>query len=182
MTARCSRLIHAGNSGSGICALGVRRRQLVYAERARVESSRIGAHNGGEMGTAILNAQPNVSCPSKFYACVTVSQKHGLELYWCYGPKSDPCSNSNAGRPKWSGIVCTAAGTTCKAPIKQLTAKWSGPFRCGSKVNCNGTYELDKLTPGPGLKQTKQYAYKQDVHICVGKKCQIDLIGLNVGP
>ncbi|HEY6450499.1 MAG TPA: hypothetical protein VIX60_07460 [Candidatus Cybelea sp.] len=140
------------------------------------------AHDGGEIGAAILNPQPNVSCPSKFYACVTVSQKRGLSLYWCFGPKSDPCSNSDVSKRKWSGLVCAAAGTTCKAPIKQLTAKWSGPFRCGGKFNCNGTYELDKLTPGPGLKQTNQYVYKQDVHICAGKKCQIDLIGLNVGP
>ncbi len=182
MTALCSRLLilpailMAAAFAFSACAGG----NLSTPSVQGLSQAASAAHNGGEMGAAILNAQPNVTCPSRFFACVTVSQKHAIELDWCYGPPSDPCSNSNAGKPKWTGIVCAAAGNTCKAPIKQLTAKWSGPFKCGK--GCNGTYEVDKLTPGPGLKQTKQYAYKQDVHICAGKKCLIDLVGLNVGP
>ena len=55
---------------------------------------------------------------------------------WCYGPSSDPCSKSNAGNYTWSGIVCDAKGKTCKKPIKQLTAKWTGPFKCRKKDKC----------------------------------------------
>jgi hypothetical protein len=75
-----------------------------------------------------------------------------------------------------------AKGATCKKPIKQLTAAWSGPFKCKAKDKCTGTYELDTISPGPGLKQTKSYLYKQDIHICASASCEDAYVGLNVGP
>jgi hypothetical protein len=139
---------------------------------------------GASFGTpaiAPLNAQPTASCPSQFTAgCTTVSQKNGAVLRWCIGKGSNPCSKSQAAKYSWSGVVCDAKGKTCKKPIKQLTAKWSGPFKCKKKDNCKGTYELDTLTPGPGLKATKKYVYKQDVHICAGKNCKDYYLGINV--
>lgn len=134
-------------------------------------------------GLRVVNpsAQPMVTCPQRYLDCVTVSKKKGADLIWCYGPSSDPCAHSKAGKVKWSGIVCVAKGKTCKKPIKQLTAKWSGPFKCKAQDKCTGTFELDTIKPGPGLKETKRYVYKQDIHIsCSG--CADAYVGLNVGP
>jgi hypothetical protein len=128
------------------------------------------------------NAQPNVTCPKRYFACVTVSKSKAIGLVWCYGPASDPCSKSDAGKVKWSGVVCLAKGPTCKGPIKQLTAKWSGPFKCTKNQKCRGTYELDTIRPGPGLKETSRYLYKQVVSICKGASCASRTLGFNVGP
>ena len=101
---------------------------------------------------------------------------------WCYGPSSSQCSETNM--VTWSGVVCDAKGKTCKKPIKQLTAAWTGPFKCKKKDKCasKGYYELDTLTPGPGLKVTTKYVYKQDIHYCVSSaSCGDVYIGLNVG-
>src|SRR5579883_2214809 len=92
------------------------------------------------------------------------------------------CAKSDAGKVKWSGVVCLAKGPTCKGPIKVLTAKWSGPFKCKASDKCKGTFELDTIKPGPGLKETSKYLYKQDIHICKGASCQDAYIGLDVGP
>src|SRR5580658_2226106 len=89
----------------------------------------VGAKSVNQAHIAILNAQPNVTCPKRYLDCDTVSQKHGALLIWCYGPSSDPCSDSDAGEVTWSGVVCLAKGAACKKPIKQLTAAWSGPFK-----------------------------------------------------
>ncbi len=140
-----------------------------------------GGQNFDRPQIAILNAQPDVTCPTKYLTCDTVSAKNGLLLIWCYGPSSDPCGNSNAGKVSWSGYVCLAKGKTCKKPISQMTAAWTGPFKCKSKDKCKGTFELDTITPGHGLKQVKGYAYKQDIHICAGASCEDAYIGLNVG-
>lgn len=128
------------------------------------------------------NAQPNVTCPRRYKDCVQASKSKSVELLWCYGPVSDPCSRSDAGKVKWSGYVCLAKGRTCRKPIKQLTASWSGPFKCKAQYKCKGTFELDTLKPGPGLKETKKYLYKQDVHICKGASCEDEYIGISVGP
>jgi hypothetical protein len=122
-------------------------------------------------------------CPERFTHCITVPRTKSVELIWCYGPESDPCGDSDAGKAKWSGVVCLAKGATCKGPIKLLTAKWSGPFKCKSS-ECTGTYELDTITPGAGLKETKTYLYKQDIHLCPksGGSCEDEYIGINVGP
>jgi hypothetical protein len=52
----------------------------------------------------------------------------------------------------------------------------------GPVDQCKGTFELDTITPGPGLEQTNAYKYKQDSHICLGSKCADAYLGLNVGP
>jgi hypothetical protein len=131
---------------------------------------------------AIQNAHPDVTCPKRYLQCFTVSKKKGALLDWCYGPPSDPCSKSNARKVTWSGVVCLAKGKTCKKPITPLTAAWTGPFKCQTKDKCKGTFELDTITPGPGLKQTQSYAYKQDIHICLGSDCEDVYVGMNVGP
>ncbi len=140
-----------------------------------------GARSAGHSKVA-LNAQGNAACAKRYIECVTVSLKHGAELLWCWGPSSDPCSDSDAGEVTWSGVVCLAKGATCKKAIKQLTAKWTGPFKCKAKDKCTGTYELDTIKPGAGLKQTKSYTYKQDIHVCSGTSCQDAYVGMNVGP
>jgi hypothetical protein len=120
------------------------------------------------------------SCPGQYVDCFTVSKSKGAKIIWCLGAASDPCGNSDAGSAKWSGKACLAKTPTCKKAIKQLTAKWSGPFKCKAKDKCMGTYELDTLRPGPGLKVTKQYLYKQDIHLCASGSCADYYIGLNV--
>ena len=162
-----------GNLASTPSAQGVNQARIVGASSA--ERSQL----------ANPNLLPSGSCPSQFTYCVTISKKHGANLIWCYGPPSNPCSNSDSGKAKWSGVVCLSKTKTCKTPIKQITAKWSGPYTCKSSDNCVGTYELDALKPGSGLKETQKYLYKQDVHICPKKgadKCEIVPLGINVGP
>jgi hypothetical protein len=132
----------------------------------------------------IANSSPlTATCPKRFYACVTIPKSKESGLVWCYGPESDPCGNSDAGKAKWSGVVCLAAGNGCKGPIKQLTAKWSGPFKCKTSDDCDGTYELDALTPHSGIKVSGKYIYKQNVHICPkanGNACTIENVGIAV--
>jgi hypothetical protein len=141
-----------------------------------------GASSFDRLSTLNSSVQPNAaSCSKKKYAyCETVSLKNGLELMWCVGTKKDPCKDT--GAYKWSGIVCDAKGATCKKPIPELTAAWTGPFKCKAKDKCTGTWELDTITPGKGLKQNKAYIYKQNIHACKGTKCDNAYIGLNVGP
>lgn len=140
-----------------------------------------GADNLTRPGVTMLNAQPNAKCPKKYLACDTVSKKKGLVIMWCYGPSSAACSETNS--ITWSGVVCDAKGKTCRKPTKVMTATWSGPFKCRKKDKCSskGYYELDTITPGKGLKTTKKYAYKQDIHYCSGSSCGDVYVGLNVG-
>ena len=146
------------------------------------QAASAGADIGARPGITILNAQPTAKCPTRFSAgCFTVSKKNGAVIRWCIGPASNPCSKSTAGNYTWSGVVCKAKGKTCKRAIKELTATWSGPFKCKRKDKCKGTYEVDTLKPGPGLKITTKYVYKQDIHVCAGSSCQDVYIGLNVG-
>jgi hypothetical protein len=151
------------------------------------EPASVASQSAWAVRAANPNVQANAACPERFDACYTVSKAHGLILWWCYGPKNDPCSKSNVTRwhhkaIKWSSVFCKAKGATCPKPIAQMTAKWTGPFKCkGSGYSCKGTYEFDTITPGSGLHKTSKYIYKQDVRICVGSSCQYSLIGLNVG-
>ncbi len=146
------------------------------------QASSAGALGAERPQIANSNVALTGSCPSSYLSCVTVSKKKGADITWCYGPGSDPCSDSNAGKGKWSGLVCLAKTSQCTKPIKQLKAKWSGPFKCKAKNKCMGTYELDKLIPGPGLKVTQQYLYKQHIHLCIKSTggCQDAYIGINV--
>jgi hypothetical protein len=138
-------------------------------------------NTAGVSQSAAMSVGAGALCPARFVACVTVSQKNGAEFIWCYGPSTNPCNKSEAGKVKWSGVVCLAKGLTCKNAIKQLTAKWTGPFKCKAKDKCTGTFELDTIKPGAGLKQIKKYYYKQDIHICSGASCEDEYIGINVG-
>ncbi len=183
MTARCNRwalqaTLMAAALALSACAGGLSTTPNV--QEFNQGPSR-GADDDARQGMATLDARPNVKCPKKYLTCYTASKKTGLAIAWCYGATSNPCVRSHADKASWSGIVCTAKGLICKKPIKQLTAKWSGPFKCKKKDQCRGTYELDTLVPGPGLKRTKNYVYKQDIQACSGRKCQDVYIGLNVG-
>lgn len=151
------------------------------------EPDSIGQQSAWGVRAANPSLRPNVKCPKRFTSCYTVSEAKGLILWWCYGPKSDPCSKSNVKvwdhkAITWSGVVCKAKGATCPGPIAQMSAKWTGPFKCkGSAYTCKGTYEFDTITPGSGLQESHKYLYKQDTRICAGTSCQDSLIGLNVG-
>jgi hypothetical protein len=71
-----------------------------------------------------------------------------------------------------------------------MTGAFSGPFQCNPNVGLceggtSGTYEVDTITPRPGLKQTQRYIYEQDAHLCVisePSKCNDAYLGFNVGP
>ncbi len=142
------------------------------------QAAPVGADSAAAPSITHRNARPNVDCPTRFYDCTTVSLKNGAVIMWCSGTRKKPCKNTN--KYIWSGIVCLAKGATCKKPIKQLTAKWSGPFTCKPKDKCKGTYVVDTLTPGPGLKVTKKYIYKQEIRMCAGSACTHDYSGINV--
>jgi hypothetical protein len=180
MISRLSRSAAPAILTSALVALSACGGSTVPSMPSSSQNTVVGAHVALEQA-ALMNAQPNTSCPSRFYACGKVSKKKGLEAIWCYGPKSNPCSKSNVAKVKWSGIVCLAAGKTCKNPIKELTGAMTGPYKCKASDKCHGTWELDTITPGPGLKETNKYLYKQDVSIC-RSPCQTLLIGLDVGP
>jgi hypothetical protein len=138
-----------------------------------------GALGADRLSTLNPPVQPNATkCPKGYAYCETVSLKNGLEIAWCTGTKTDACADTS--KYKWSGIVCDAKDATCKKPITELTAAWSGPFKCKAKDKCKGTYELDTITPGKGLKPTKAYIYKQDIRACKGTKCGNEYIALNV--
>lgn len=124
------------------------------------------------------------ACPKGDIECFTVSLKKGLTVDWCYGPKSNPCDETS--KYTWSGAVCTAKAKTCK-PIEQMTAKWTGPFACkkaiticGKKFTSGDEYVVDKISIGKTPpKQTKSYAYKQEIEL---DSAAAGYIGLNVGP
>jgi hypothetical protein len=145
------------------------------------------ARTGGALNAErpqIANSKlfPSASCPTSLYLdCVTISKKTGAKLVWCYGPSSNPCGDSDAGKAKWSGLACLAKTKACKKPFKPIKTKWTGPFTCKTQDKCTGTYELDTLTPGPGLKVTQDYLYKQHIEICPkGGSCESTYIGINV--
>jgi hypothetical protein len=146
------------------------------------DSASGGLQSGWDVRIMNPSALPNATCSSRFTGgCFTVSKSKGLEIGWCFGPKMNPCSKSDAGSVKWSGVVCKAKGKSCPGPIKQMKAKWTGPFKCTAKLHCKGTWELDTITPGSGLKETSTYAYKQTIKSCASP-CIVKYIGLDVGP
>jgi hypothetical protein len=145
------------------------------------QSASAGAPNAERPQIANSIVSLTASCPSEFFDCITVSKSKGAQIIWCYGPSSNPCGDSDAGKAKWSGKVCLTKTPTCKRAIKVLTAKWTGPFKCKTKDKCKGTFELDTLIPHAGLKVTQQYIYKQDIHVCVkGGSCEDVYVGINV--
>jgi hypothetical protein len=137
----------------------------------------------GQSQLNALGVQPDTTCPKQYYNCYTFSLSKGLAIDWCYGPSSNPCSET--GKYKWTGGVCASSNKLCYPPhpfLKSFVVKWTGPFKC--KTTCTGTYELDKLTKGsPAPKKTTKYAFKQDIHACpkAGGKCIDAHIGLSVG-
>ncbi|HEY2475960.1 MAG TPA: hypothetical protein VGI19_14315 [Candidatus Cybelea sp.] len=123
------------------------------------------------------------SCPtSKFLQCFTVSLKSGLVVDWCDGTKKSPCADTK--KFMWSGDVCLTKAKTCN-PIKQMTAAWTGPFKCKASIKvCNGgtkgDYEVDTISIGKTPpKKTSKYIYKQAIDL---NSSLAAYIGLNVGP
>jgi hypothetical protein len=181
MISRLSRLAAPAILTSALVALSACGGSTVPSTPGSAQNAAVG-HTGAALErAALMYVSPNATCPARYVACETVSKKSGLEALWCYGPKSDPCSHSDAGKVKWTGVVCLAAGKTCAKPIKELTGTMTGPYKCKPSDKCHGTWELDTIKPGPGLKETQQYLYKQDVRAC-RTPCINSLVGLNVGP
>jgi hypothetical protein len=180
MISRLSRLAAPAILASALVALSACGGSTVPSTPGSSQNAAVGGAGVALEQAALMNVRPNATCSHKYVACETVSKSKGLELEWCYGPKSDPCSHSNAGKVKWTGVVCLAAGKGCSKPIKQLTGKMTGPYKCKPSNDCHGTWELDTITPEAGLKETKQYIYKQDVRSC--SPCDSSLVGLDVGP
>lgn len=130
-------------------------------------------------GVTAFGARTDTTCPKKFTAgCFTFSLSKGLKITWCYGPSSDPCKTTQDY--KWSGDVCLAGARKC-SPIPQMTATWTGPFKCTKKAcQSPGKYELDTITKGKKPpKPTTKYLYKQQVNVCKGS-CAKYYIGINV--
>ena len=121
-------------------------------------------------------------CPGKYLECYTVSRKHGLVIDWCANATSEPCAKTNAYT--WSGNVCKANAQTCN-PIEQMTATWTGPFKCKTKIkvcdgSTQGTYEIDTISIGKTPpKLTKRYLYKQEILLSGDFAAYV---GFNVGP
>jgi hypothetical protein len=152
-------------------------------------------HNMGAAHLTIRSAsvRPNVTCPTEFIACFTVSAASGAVINWCYGPSSSPCSQTNT--VLWSGIVCAegtdggaaCGGTTDPDKTEEMHSKWTGPFACNSTV-CGtnpGTYEVDTIKTEAGVKQNTKYVYEENIHICLVSNptsCSDYEVGLNVGP
>ncbi len=184
MTPRCSRWagpVLAMVAAFALSACGGGNVSTTPSVQSFNQSAGIGADNLTRPSVTTLNVQPNVKCPKKYLTgCDTVSKKKGLVIHVVLGTKKHPCADTN--KVTWSGVVCDAKGKTCKKPIKQMTAAWSGPFKCKKKDMCGskGYFELDTITPGKGLKPTKKYVYKQDIHYCAGSSCGDVYIGLNV--
>jgi hypothetical protein len=132
--------------------------------------------------TATSKSVLPAACAKKYLGCYTVSRKHGLVIDWCDGPTSDPCVDTK--NYTWSGDVCKSNAETCN-PIEQMTAKWTGPFKCTTKIkvcgdSTKGTYEADTISIGKNPpKPTKSYAYKQEI-ILSGSSA--GYVGFNVGP
>jgi hypothetical protein len=119
------------------------------------------------------------SCPSQYLSCFTVSLSKGLVINWCDGTKKSPCSTTK--KYTWSGDVCKATATTCKA-IEQMTAAWTGPFPCTVSIckTKKGDYEVDTISIGKKPpKKTKAYDYKQEIEL---NGSEAAYVGLNVGP
>jgi hypothetical protein len=143
----------------------------------------VGAQVVGQVTALNYYRSNQAQCLAKKFptGCYTVSLKSGLKVAWCDGPASDRCLYTV--NYKWRGNVCRSNAEVCN-PIKQMTTAWKGPYECVPSVcgsGVGGAYELDTITPGEGLKQTKRYVYKQDIQYCAGSSCEDATIGLNVG-
>jgi hypothetical protein len=143
-----------------------------------------GFHSSGAQLRATSNSKGVLpaACSKKYLDCYTVSLKHGLVIDWCDGPSSYSCEDTK--NYTWGGSVCKSTAKTCN-PIEQMTAKWTGPFKCKAKIkvcagSTKGTYVLDTISIGKTPpKQTKAYLYKQEI-ILSGSAAAY--VGFNVGP
>lgn len=156
--------------------------------RLRITPNQISLAGSNDSGTqlhasTIAEVAQTVSCPtSKFLNCFTVSLKNGLVVDWCDGTKKNPCGATK--KYMWSGDVCLTKTKTCNR-IKQMTAAWTGPFKCKSfvqvcKGGSEGYYEVDTISIGKTPpKKTSEYIYKQAIDLNNSLKAYI---GLNVGP
>lgn len=141
-------------------------------------------HYGTQLRVVTPEGMPMAAtCPKKYLACATVSLTKGLVLDLCYGPSSDsPCSTTK--NYKWSGDVCLAKARKC-AKIEQMTAAWTGPFRCSKKPKAcggvtKGDYVVDTISIGKTPpKKSQTYLYKQAIDLSGNVLAHI---GLNVGP
>lgn len=138
---------------------------------------------GATLGsTSISNEVLPAVCSRKYLECYTVSRKHGIVIDWCANATSEPCAKTD--QYTWSGNVCKANAQTCN-PIEQMSAAWTGPFKCKTKIkvcdgSTQGTYEIDTISIGktpPRL--TKRYLYKQEILL---SGTFAAYVGLNVGP
>lgn len=135
---------------------------------------------GGGKGVTALGARTDITCPKQYTeGCYTFSLSKGLNIAWCYGTTKDTCKDTKES--KWSGDVCLAKTKKC-GPIEELTAKWTGPFKCKEKIcKSKGYYELDTISKGKKPpKITSKYLYKQEITLCLGTSCAHYYIGLNV--
>ncbi len=134
-------------------------------------------------------AQRDPKCPMKFTQdCYTVSASTGLVIDWCVS--SGPKSCDLTGQYSFSSTVCLAKSFACGKPTRQITGAFSGPFQCNPSIGLceggtSGSYEVDTITPRPGLRQTRRYRYQQDARICLISNpgdCSDAFLGFNVGP
>lgn len=134
----------------------------------------------------VIGIHPNAKCSAKKFpsGCFTFSQGSdpGLQIGWCYGPPSAPCSDTGEVSD-WGGTVCAAKNLGCATGIKGITAAFSGPFSCGASCG-NGSYELDAISAGrKEPAQTAKYKYTHGVTGCLSSSCgYLAIIGINVGP
>ena len=133
-------------------------------------------HMAGQDRLTAMTVHPN-ACPRRFPdGCYVVSQLNGASIIWCYGPPSAPCADTD--QFGWGGVVTTAKGQ----PTTKMSATWEGPYPCNIS-ECDsyiGTYVLDNITPGPGLRQSDKFRYAESV--CKDASCVATAIGLLVGP
>ena len=132
--------------------------------------------------------QRDAKCPAKFtQGCYTVSASAGLVIDWCISTASAPCSLTNSYA--FSSILCSAKSFICGKPTRKMSGAFSGPFQCNPNIGLceggvSGSYEVDTITPRPGLRQTRKYLYEQDAHICLISEpsyCYDSYLGFNVG-
>jgi len=123
-----------------------------------------------------MTLRPN-ACPRRFPdGCYIVSLRYGANIVWCYGPPSNPCADTN--QYGWGGVITTAKGN----PTTKMSASWYGPYQCVPSLcgSDQGTYVLDTISVGKGLRETSRFKYVESV--CKDASCVASAIGLLVGP
>jgi hypothetical protein len=142
--------------------------------------------------TVLANGVPmqrDAKCPIKFnQGCYTVSASTGLVIDWCVSSGSASCNLTS--QYSFNSTVCLAKSFACGRPTGKMTGAFSGPFQCSPSIGLceggtSGSYEVDTITPRPGLRQTRKYLYEQDARICPISNpgnCSDAFLGFNVGP